>query len=131
VLERIPDAKIEFVVEELAIENNQGAISNKHPQQYLPHEKIARHLFGVRSDARARPKTGDNFLAFMDRGRQLLEKFNEQYEGQTVVLFSHGMFINNLRVLLRDRQLIDSRGLINWLNNKMGNSQAVVLSDIN
>lgn len=70
--------------------------------------------------------TGESFFDVMARANHLLERLNEQYHGQNVLVisFAHGTLINALRVVSGDSALIEENGFVAFRKHHLDNAQA-------
>jgi broad specificity phosphatase PhoE len=112
-----------------ADESHYGISQNKKPDQISSDEwKRIRMLLQGR-DVTVRPTDGESFLDLLVRAQKWLTMVNALYPGRTVVLFGHGLFINALRVLLKDESLLDKEGYINYFAGKVfGNGEFALLT---
>jgi broad specificity phosphatase PhoE len=70
--------------------------------------------------------TGESFLDVVARVTRLLEKLNEQYchDEVLVIAFAHAMLINALRVAVGDKDLVGDDGLVAFRKHALGNAEA-------
>ena len=114
----------EFCFGEWGNQDRKTFVEGEHKDRIEWHRKWKEEF-----SATARPPLGDNFLDVIARNKQMLEKFNEQYKGKTVVVFDHGTCITAKRVLLGDKSLVNKDGVINWQKANFANVELRNLTD--
>lgn len=114
----------EFCFGEWGNQDRKTFVEGEHKDRIEWHRKWKEEF-----SATARPPKGDNFLDVIDRNKQMLEKFNEQHKGKTVVVFDHGTCITAKRVLLGDKNLVNKDGVINWQKANFANVELRNLTD--
>ncbi|MDY0092848.1 MAG: histidine phosphatase family protein [Candidatus Vecturithrix sp.] len=75
--------------------------------------------------------TGESYLDVIIRADTLLAKLNQQYAQRPVLViaFSHGAFINALRVAVADEALIEEDGMIAFRRNGLKNTESYWVGD--
>ena len=122
--------------EELASEMSFGEWGNNDRKTFMEghdKDKIEWHRkWKDEFSAMAKPPVeigGENFIDVIMRNKALLEKFNAEHKGKTVVVFDHGTCITAKRVLLRDSTLVNKDGVINWQKANFANAELRNLTD--
>ncbi len=75
--------------------------------------------------------TGESYLDVIIRADTLLAELNQQYAQRPVLViaFSHGAFINALRVAVADEALIEEDGMIAFRRNGLKNTESYWVGD--
>lgn len=88
--------------------------------------QLAEH-FRMRQDATIDWKgTGESYLDVVIRANTLLEELNQRFARQPVLViaFSHGAFINALRIVTDDHALLEEDGMIAFRKNGLKNTES-------
>ena len=110
--------EIQVITDPRAIEMDfgdwEGHRFNRIAQDVSPEEGEKRRQIADGRDALARPRNGENFLAFFARVRDGIRYYNQQYSGKTVVVFGHMAWARSLTVILDPPSLPDLT-FIDWI----------------
>lgn len=122
--------------EELANEMSFGEWGNNDRKTFMEGDDSAKiewhRKWKDEFSAMAKPPVeigGENFIDVIMRNKALLEKFNAEQKGKTVVVFDHGTCITAKRVLLGDKTLVNKDGIINWQKANFANVELRNLTD--
>jgi broad specificity phosphatase PhoE len=74
------------------------------------------------------PKNGENFLDLIARLKDAMNEYNDRFKGKTVVLFSHAIALNAIRVLLLHESILGKNGELHWRDKGFHHAQPVQIA---
>ena len=73
----------------------------------LTPDERSRAIKFIKKNALIGPKNGQTFIEYLSEVKDFLDSLKKKYQGKTIIVFGHGIFIKAVKVLLHTKDIID------------------------